>query len=79
MYEEKVLIQNRISWASIFTGVIVVLAISILFSLLGVALGFALLDPQSTTDITNGSGIAVSVLTIISLLVSLAIGGFVEC
>lgn len=77
MYEEKVLIQNRISWASIFAGVIVVLAISILLSLLGVALGFALLDPQSTTDITNGSGIAVSVWTIISLLVSLAIGGFV--
>ena len=77
MYEEKVLIQNRISWASIFAGVIAVLAISMLLSLLGVALGFALLDPESATDITNGSGTAVTIWTILSLLVSLGIGGFI--
>ena len=77
MYEEQVVIQNRISWASIFAGVIAVLAISLLLSLLGAALGFALLDPQSSTDIGNGSGTAVSIWTIISLLVSLAIGGFI--
>ena len=44
MYEEKIVIRNQISWRSIFAGVIAVLAISMLLSLLGVALGFALLD-----------------------------------
>lgn len=77
MYEEKIVIQNRISWRSVFAGVIGVLAISILLSLLGVALGFALLDPESATDITNGSGTAVTIWTLISLLVSLGIGGFI--
>lgn len=77
MYEEKIVIHRQISWRSIFAGVIAVLAISMLLSLLGVALGFALLDPQSTTDITNGSGTAVTIWTLISLLISLGIGGFI--
>lgn len=78
MYEEKVLIQSQISWRSIFAGVIAVLAISILLSLLGIALGFALLDPQSTDDISNGSGTAVTIWTFVSLLFSLGIGGFIS-
>lgn len=77
MYEETIIIQNRISWRSVFAGVVAVLAISILLSLLGAALGFALLDPQSSTDVTNGSGTAVTIWTLISLLVSLGIGGFI--
>lgn len=77
MYEEKIVIRNQISWRSIFAGVIAVLAISMLLSLLGVALGFALLDPESATDISNGSGTAVTIWTLLSLLVSLGIGGFI--
>lgn len=77
MTQEHIVLQNRISWASVFAGVVAVLAISFLLSLLGAALGFSMLDPESTTDITNGSGIAVTIWTIISLLVSLAIGGFI--
>lgn len=77
MYEEKLVVQSQISWRSIFAGVISVLAISILLSLLGVALGFALLDPESATDIGNGSGTAVTIWTIISLLLSMAVGGFI--
>ncbi len=45
--------------------------------LIGVALGFALLDPESATDVGNGSGTAVTIWTIISLLISLGIGGFI--
>lgn len=77
MYEEKIVIRNQISWRSIFAGVIAVLAISMLLSLLGVALGFALLDPEAATDISNGSGTAVTIWTLLSLLVSLGIGGFI--
>lgn len=77
MTQENVVLQTRISWASVFAGVVAVLAISLLLSLLGVALGFSMLDPESATDITNGSGTAVTIWTILSLLISLAIGGFI--
>lgn len=36
-----------------------------------------MLDPESATDIGNGSGTAVTIWTIVSLLVSLALGGFI--
>jgi hypothetical protein len=77
MTQENVVLQTRISWASVFAGVVAVLAISLLLSLLGVALGFSMLDPESATDITNGSGTAVTIWTILSLLISLAIGAFI--
>lgn len=77
MTEQTIILQKRISWPSVFAGVIAVLAVSLLLSLLGVALGFALLDPQSATDISNGSGTAFSIWTGISLLVSLALGGWI--
>ena len=77
MTQEHVVLEKRISWASIFAGVVAVLAISLLLSLLGVALGFSMLDPESAIDIGNGSGTAVTIWTIVSLLVSLALGGFI--
>ena len=77
MTHENIVLRNSISWASVFAGVVAVLAISLLLSLLGAALGFSMLDPESTTDITNGSGTAVTLWTIFSLLLSLAIGGFI--
>lgn len=69
--------KRRISWPSIFAGTLIVLAISFLLSILGIALGFSMLDPLSTNDIGNGSGTTLGIWTGISLLVSLAIGGFV--
>ena len=69
--------KKRISWASIFAGVLTTLAISFLLSLLGMALGFSMLDPMSNTDVTNGSGTAVSIWAGLSLLVSLGLGGYI--
>lgn len=68
---------HRISWGSIIAGVITVISVSMVLSLLGVSLGFSMLDPQSSTDITNGSGTALTIWTLISVLISLAAGGFV--
>lgn len=70
--------KKRISWASIFAGVLTVLAISFLLSLLGMALGFSMLDPLSHTDITNGSGTAVSIWAILSLFISLGLGSLIS-
>lgn len=68
--------KKRISWASIFAGTLIVLAISFLLSILGIALGFSMLDPLSNSDISNGAGTTLGIWTGISLLLSLAIGSF---
>ncbi len=68
---------QRVSWGSIIAGVLTVISVSLVLSLLGISLGFSMLDPTSTTDITNGSGTAVTIWTLLSLLISLGAGGFV--
>ena len=65
-----------ISWRSAIAGVVTALAVSIVLSLLGVALGFTMLDPMSN-DPTAGIGTTFSIWSFISVLASLAAGGFV--
>ncbi len=64
-----------ISWQSILAGTITTLAISIVMALLGVALGFTVIHPRSEHP-TSGLGAAFGVWGIISVIVSLAAGGF---
>lgn len=69
-------LKKRVSWGSIFGGVITVLSISILLSMLGTSIGLFMFDPTADNP-TSGIGATVSVWTIISLIVSLIAGGFV--
>ncbi|GAB3042130.1 hypothetical protein GCM10027155_03190 [Acinetobacter apis] len=78
MSNSETYLKSRISWPSIFAGTLIVLAVSFLLSILGVALGFSMLDPLSDTDIGNGSGTTLGIWTGISLLVSLGIGSFIS-
>lgn len=64
------------SWGAITGGVITVLAISILLSVLGTALGFTMVDPYADQP-AEGVGTAVTIWSFISILISLAFGGFV--
>lgn len=68
--------KGRISWGAIIGGVITVLAISILLSILSTSIGFYKLDPLSNEP-ASGVGTAVGIITVISLILSLACGGFV--
>lgn len=68
--------RKRISWGSIIAGVITVLSISILLSILGSSIGLYMLDPQSS-DPASGIGTTMSIWSVVSLLISLAAGGFV--
>jgi len=65
-----------ISWGAIIGGVITVLALSILLSVLGTGLGFTMVDPYSDQPV-EGVGKAISIWSFISVLISLAVGGFV--
>lgn len=64
------------SWGSIIGGVVSALAVSLLMSLLGTAIGFGMVDPTSD-DPVGGVGTAFGIWSGISLLVSLVVGGFV--
>ncbi len=69
-------LRRRISWGSIFGGVITVLAISFLLSMVATSIGFFKFDPLASEPM-SGIGTTVGIWTVISLIVSLAAGGFV--
>ncbi len=69
-------VRRRISWGSVFAGVVTVIAISILISMLVTSIGLFQFDPLSEHP-TSGIGATVGIGTVISLIVSFLIGGFV--
>lgn len=66
-----------ISWQSVIAGVVAALAISIIMAVLGVALGFSVVKPKSDSPL-SGLGTAFGVWSVISVVLSLAAGGFVS-
>lgn len=69
-------LNKRVSWGSIIAGVVTVIAVSLLLTTLGTSLGLSLLSPQSD-DVINGADKAVLIWSVISIVLSLALGGFV--
>ena len=65
----------RVSWGGIWGGVLVALAVLILLTSLGVAIGVSAVDPSDTS--ARAVGIGAAVWAGVSLLVSLFIGGLV--
>ncbi|CAD5746689.1 TIGR04086 family membrane protein [Escherichia coli] len=69
-------LNRRVSWGSIIAGVVTVIAVSLLLATFGSCLGFSMLSPQSD-DIVNNAGKTVLIWSVISIVLSLACGGFV--
>ncbi|HHQ6628444.1 TPA: CAP-Gly protein [Serratia fonticola] len=69
-------LNRRVSWGSISAGVVTVMAVSLLLTTLGTSLGFSLLSPHSD-DVINGADKVVLIWSVISIVLSLACGGFV--
>lgn len=65
-----------VSWRSIIAGVVTVVAVSIIMVLLGIALGFTVIDPLSN-DPLDGLGLTFGFWSVLSILVSLAAGGYI--
>jgi MFS family permease len=66
-------IYTRVSWSSVFAGAVVAMAVYFLLATFGAALGFTLADRVSERSL----GISAAIWSIVSVLVSLFIGGFV--
>lgn len=74
--EQMVYAFSQASWGSIFAGGAAAIAISVVMAILGVALGFTVVDPKSD-DPTSGLGMAFGVWSFISVVISMAGGGFI--
>lgn len=69
-------LKGRVSWGSVFGGVMTVLAISILLSILSTSIGLFMLDPLSDHPV-SGIGTTVGIGSAVALIVSMSIGGFI--
>lgn len=68
--------KRRVSWGSIFGGVVTVMAISVLLAILASSISFFMLDPTSDSPM-SGIGTNVGIWTVVALIISFAAGGFV--
>lgn len=69
-------LKGRVSWGSVFGGVMTVLAISILLSILSSSIGLYMFDPLSD-DPTSGIGTNMGIWAAIALIISMIMGGFI--
>ncbi|MBC7908060.1 MAG: hypothetical protein H7Y60_15135 [Rhodospirillaceae bacterium] len=70
--------HRRISWSAIFGGVILIVAIQLLFALLGMGFGLDTISThEGTTPSAQSLGIGAGIWWIVSSCLALALGGFV--
>lgn len=68
----------RISWGAIFAGTLIVLAVQMVLSLLGLGIGFSMVEPiQGGTPGAGNFGIGAGIWWVLTYLVALVAGGYV--
>ncbi len=71
--------HRRISWAAIFGGVILVVAVQLLLSMLGAGIGLGTINTNAgTTPDASSLGIGAGVWWVVSSMIALAFGGYVS-
>ena len=68
---------KRISWASVFAGVLIAIVIQIALSLLGIGIGLSSVDATTEENPVQGLGIGSAIWYVMSSLISLFTGGWV--
>jgi hypothetical protein len=68
---------SRISWGSIFAGTVVALIVQLTLITLGLAIGFATIDPASEQVSWGGLGIGGAIWWVVSSIIALFAGGWV--
>ena len=69
---------NRISWGAIFAGLVIALAVQIMLTLLGAAIGLSTINPASEANPMNGIGTGGLIWFTISSIISMFLGGWVS-
>lgn len=68
---------RHVSWGSIFLGLAIAIAVQILLGLLGIGLGFSIIDPADPMGGIGAWSIATSIYMVVTQIISLFIGGYV--
>jgi ElaB/YqjD/DUF883 family membrane-anchored ribosome-binding protein len=68
---------KRVSWASIFAGIVIALVVQLVLSILGIGIGASSINPISEQDPTRGVATGAAVWFIVSTLLALFAGGWV--
>ena len=70
---------RRISWGAVFAGVVMVLAVQLLLSMLGLGIGLSTIDPAESgaTPSAGSLGIGAGIWWAVSYLLALFVGGYV--
>lgn len=69
-------VVRRVSWGAIFAGVVVALSVQLLLSILGMAIGFGVVDPAQDVDPLAGIGVGAGIWLLVSTLIALFLGGW---
>jgi hypothetical protein len=67
-------VLRRVSWGAVFAGVIVTVVLQLLFTLLGVGIGAATVQPLQQSDPGKGLGMGTAIWLLVSTLISVYIG-----
>lgn len=68
---------KRLSWSAVLAGVIIAIIVQMLLSLLGLGIGLSSFSPATEEDPLSGFGTGASLWWLISILISLFVGGLV--
>ena len=69
---------SKVSWGGILAGVVIVLALQVIFNMVGIGIGLATVDPLAgDTPRLSSFGVGAGLWIVISTWIALAAGGFV--
>lgn len=68
---------NRVSWGAIIAGAVIAVAVMTFFTLFGIGIGAAIIDPQFDQNPGQGMSVSAGIYLIITQLLALGAGGFV--
>ena len=68
---------TRLSWGAIFAGVVIAVAVQLVFGILGAGIGLTMVDPvEGTTPGATGFGIGAGIYWLITTILALGAGGY---
>lgn len=70
-------VGKRVSWGAIFPGTVVAVAVQVLLSILGIAIGASVIDPVTEANPLDGIAIGTGIYLVVSSILALFAGGYV--
>lgn len=69
---------KKVSWSAVFAGLVVAVAVHVALNVLGLGIGLGAIDPMASNQPLEGLGIGTLIWYVLSMLISLFLGGWVS-